>query len=156
MSCLCTIALHCNGKRSRNCIVIFKYLCKYYLFFLQKYDITLRFRLAAFFRCLQLLVYRVSHSKDWKVILLWWGYRFWFLLVFWILRVHEIGPFHQFLFIFDAARQNLSNLQTCFINLTCFFSHISTSKSAISQFAISFSGGKVCWGLTETSSSIIS
>ena len=28
--------------------------------------------------------YRVSHSN------LWWGYRFWFLLVFWILRVHEM------------------------------------------------------------------
>ena len=37
--------------------------------------------------------YRVSHSKDWKVILLWWGYRFWFLLIFWILPVHKIGPF---------------------------------------------------------------
>ena len=37
--------------------------------------------------------YRVSHSKEYKVILLWWGYRFWFLLIFWILRVHEIGAF---------------------------------------------------------------
>ena len=37
--------------------------------------------------------YRVSHSKDWKVILLWWGYRFWFLLLFWILHVPEIGSF---------------------------------------------------------------
>ena len=40
------------------------------------------------------LIYRVSHSKDWKVILLWWGYTFWFLLIFWVLRVHEIGPFN--------------------------------------------------------------
>ena len=37
--------------------------------------------------------YRVSHSKDEKVILLWWGYRFWFLLIFSILQVHEIGTF---------------------------------------------------------------
>ena len=39
------------------------------------------------------LKYRVSHSKEGKVILLWWGYRFWFLLIFWILHVHEIGAF---------------------------------------------------------------
>ena len=34
--------------------------------------------------------YRVSHSK---VILLCWGYRFWFFLIIWTLRVYEIGPF---------------------------------------------------------------
>ena len=38
-------------------------------------------------------IYRVSHSKVNKVILLWWGYRFQFLLIFWILRVHGIGAF---------------------------------------------------------------
>jgi hypothetical protein len=38
-------------------------------------------------------IYRVSHSKEGKVILLWWGYRFWFSLIFWVLRVHEIDPF---------------------------------------------------------------
>ena len=37
-------------------------------------------------------MYRVSHCKVYKVILLCWGYRFWFLLKFWILRIHEIGP----------------------------------------------------------------
>ena len=37
--------------------------------------------------------YRVSHSKEGKVILLWWGYRFLFLLIFWILRVYEIEAF---------------------------------------------------------------
>ena len=37
--------------------------------------------------------YRVSHCKLCKVILLCWGYRFWFLLIFWILCVHEIGTF---------------------------------------------------------------
>ena len=30
---------------------------------------------------------RVSHGKVNKVICLCWGYRFWFLLIFWILRV---------------------------------------------------------------------
>ena len=38
-------------------------------------------------------MYRVSHSKEGKVILLWWGYRFWFLLIFLVLHVHEIGTF---------------------------------------------------------------
>ena len=33
-------------------------------------------------------LYRVSHSKPEKVILLWWGHRFWFLLIFWVLHVH--------------------------------------------------------------------
>ena len=35
--------------------------------------------------------YRVSHSKE--VIMLWWGYRFWFLLIFWILHVHQKDTF---------------------------------------------------------------
>ena len=39
------------------------------------------------------LFYRVSHRKVNKVILPWWGYRFLFLLIFWILHFHEIGPF---------------------------------------------------------------
>ena len=42
---------------------------------------------------LQCQAYRVSHSKEGKVFLLWWGYRFWFLLVFFILHVHELGAF---------------------------------------------------------------
>ena len=33
------------------------------------------------------LKYRVSHSKEGKVTLLWWGDRFWFLLIFWVLCV---------------------------------------------------------------------
>ena len=37
--------------------------------------------------------YRVSHSKDWKVIRLSWGHRFWFLLLFWVLHVHWLSPF---------------------------------------------------------------
>ena len=38
-------------------------------------------------------IYRVSHGKVNKVIWLCWGYIFWFLLILWILCVHEIGPF---------------------------------------------------------------
>ena len=37
--------------------------------------------------------YRVSHGKVNKVILLCWGCKFWILLIFWILHIHEIGPF---------------------------------------------------------------
>ena len=57
--------------------------------------------------------YRVCHSKDWKVIMLWWGYRFWFLLIFWILHVHEIGAFIRVLvdFFFVDTRSRL--LQWC-------------------------------------------
>jgi len=51
--------------------------------------------------------YRVSHSKEEKVILLWWGYGFWFLLIFWVLHVYEMGSFmpdsSAFSF-FDVAR----------------------------------------------------
>ena len=48
-----------------------------------------------------------THSKVGKVILLSWGYRFWFLLILWILRVHEIGAFmpNSSVFIFfDVVR----------------------------------------------------
>ena len=41
------------------------------------------------------MYYRESHSKELKVILIGWGYRFWFFLRFWILGVHKIGPFMQ-------------------------------------------------------------
>ena len=44
--------------------------------------------------------YRVSHSKVNKLIMLWYGYRFWFLLIFWILRVYEIGPFMPYSSVF--------------------------------------------------------
>ena len=50
--------------------------------------------------------YRVSHSIGLKVILLWWGYIFWFLIPFWILQVHEIGAFmpNSSVFIFLMLR----------------------------------------------------
>jgi hypothetical protein len=35
-----------------------------------------------------------------KVIWLCWGYRFWFLLIFWVLCVCEIGPFMPSLSVF--------------------------------------------------------
>ena len=47
-----------------------------------------------------LVYYRVSHSKPSNVILLWWGYRFWFLLIFWVLCVYELGTFILNLSIF--------------------------------------------------------
>ena len=65
------------------------------------------------------LTYRVSHSKPSKVILLWWRYRLWFLLIFWILRVHEKGTFMPnssvFIFlmlraIYGSISQNLLSL----------------------------------------------
>ena len=51
-------------------------------------------------------IYRVSHSKVSKVILLWWGCTFWFLLIFWVLHVHEIGAFmpNSSVFIFLMLR----------------------------------------------------
>ena len=50
--------------------------------------------------------YRVSHSKVSKVILLWWGYIFRFMLIFWILQVHGIGAFmpNSSVFIFLMLR----------------------------------------------------
>jgi hypothetical protein len=50
--------------------------------------------------------YRVSRSKEGKVILLWWGYRFRFLLIFWVLCVHEKGTFmlNSSVFIFLMLR----------------------------------------------------
>ena len=53
-----------------------------------------------------LLYYRVSHSKEGKVILLWWGFRFWFLLTFLVLHVHEKGTFllNSSVFIFLMFR----------------------------------------------------
>ena len=39
--------------------------------------------------------------------MLWWGYRFWFLLIFWILHVHETGPFMPkssfFIYFWDVS-----------------------------------------------------
>ena len=73
------------------------------------------------------LDYRVSHSKPGKVILLWWRYILWFLLIFWILRVHEKGTFMQnspvfnFLMlsaIYGSISQNILFLNKFWIILT--------------------------------------
>ena len=52
------------------------------------------------------LEYRVSHSKEGKVILLCWGHRFWFFPIFWVLHVHEIDSFmtNSSVFIFLMLR----------------------------------------------------
>ena len=42
---------------------------------------------------LSFVYYRVSHGKVNKVIWLCLLYRFWFLLIFWVLRVHQKGTF---------------------------------------------------------------
>ena len=49
---------------------------------------------------------RVSHSKEGKVILLWWGHRLWFFPIFWVLHVHEIDSFmpNSSVFIFLMLR----------------------------------------------------
>ena len=71
--------------------------------------------------------YRVSPSKPDKVILLWWGYRLWFLLIFRILRVHEKGTFmpNSSVFVFMMLRaiygsisQNILFLNKFWIILT--------------------------------------
>ena len=48
----------------------------------------------------------MSHGKVNKVIWLFWGYRFWFLLIFWVLCVHEKGTFmlNSSVFIFLVLR----------------------------------------------------
>ena len=56
---------------------------------------------------LPLLAYQcLSHGKVNNVIWLYWGYRFWFLLIFFILHVHEIWPFmpNSSVFIFLMLR----------------------------------------------------
>ena len=58
-------------------------------------------------------MYRVSHSKVNKVILLWWRHTFSFLLIFWILRVHEIGAFIPSFYLFNDARHPWFKMQTC-------------------------------------------
>ena len=51
-------------------------------------------------------IYRVSHCKVNKVIWLCWGYKFWFLLIFFILHVDETWTFmpNSSLFIFMMLR----------------------------------------------------
>ena len=68
-----------------------------------------------FFTCI-LPDYRVSHSKVWKVILLWWGYTFRFFLSIrgpmcsW--ETH-IFAYHTSFYWNNVLRHLWSNLQTC-------------------------------------------
>ena len=73
------------------------------------------------------LTYRVPHGKVNKVIWLCWGYSFWFLMIFWVLCVHEKGTFmlNSSVFIFLMLRalygsitQNLLFLNKFWIILT--------------------------------------
>ena len=84
--------------------------------------------------------YRVSHGKVNKVIWLCSGYRFWFLLLLWIICVHEIGPFMlsllvfiqlMFCFICGLIRKHLLFLSEFWIilNFRGYFKiHIKSSK----------------------------
>ena len=83
--CFCTVA-NFRNLYHRTTTPFTDYLCnkkRSWLFFIKK---TSKLSTAD-------LIYRVSHCKVNKVILLWWGDRFWFLLIFWVLHLHEIGPF---------------------------------------------------------------
>ena len=62
-------------------------------------------------------MYRVSHGKVKKVIWLCWGYRYWFLLIFWVQCVHcswdrldHLCVVYQFLFnwrFFQAIKSSI-------------------------------------------------
>ena len=83
--------------------------------------------------------YRVSHSKPCKVISLRWRYRLWFLLIFWILHVHEKGTFmaNSTIFIFLMLRAIYGSIsrQLLFLNkfwtiltFKCLFQVIKSNK----------------------------
>ena len=74
--------------------------------------------------------YRVSHSKAGKVILLWWGHRFWFFPIFWVLHVHEIDSFlpnsSVFIFLMLRALYGLISENLLFLNEFWLFLTISS------------------------------
>ena len=72
------------------------------------------------------MYYRVSHGKVNKVIWLCWGYTFWFLLIFWVLWVHEKGTFmpNSSVFIFLVLSTVYGSISQYFyssINLELFW-----------------------------------
>ena len=104
--------LHCSNSWCKNSSKLDNRMCLLWSEFclLAKVELTLKFRswrkkIIHTFRwkieMQYLWWYRVSHLKVHRVILLCWRYKFWFLLMFWILYVHEIGPFmlHTSIFI---------------------------------------------------------
>ena len=82
-------------------------------------------------------MYRVSHSKEGKVILLWWGFRFWFLLTFLVLYVHEKGTFllNSSVFIFLMFRALYRMICK---NAKSFFGKNSLNVSNVKLFSIFF------------------
>ena len=78
----------------------------------------------------------MSHSKPSKIILLWWRYRLWFLLIFWILRVYEKGTFmlNSSVFIFLMLRA----LYRICKNAKSFFGKNSLNVSNVKLLSISF------------------
>ena len=81
--------------------------------------------------------YRVSHGKEGRVILLWWGYRFWFLLIFWILCVHELGTFILNLSVFIFLML-FAHYRTICKNAKSFLGKISINVSNVKLFSNSF------------------
>ena len=82
--------------------------------------------------------YRVSHSKEEKVILLWWGHRVWFLLISWVLHVHEIDSFMPNLSIFIFLMLSALYRMIC-KNSNSFFSKNSLNVPNVNLFSIFFS-----------------
>ena len=83
---ICTQGDPCNLYRERVCsdTLVFSFLHNFSIYYL---------RLPEMFGQPGNFNYRVSHGKVKKVIWIWWGYSFWFLLIFWALCVHEKGTF---------------------------------------------------------------
>ena len=79
----------------------------------------------------------VSHSKEGKVILLWWGHRFWFLLISWVLHVHEIDSFMPNLSIFIFLMLSALYRMIC-KNSNSFFSKNSLNVPNVNLFSIFF------------------
>ena len=78
--------------------------------------------------------YRVSHGKVNKVIWLCWEYTFWFLLIFWILRVHEKGTFMLNLSVFIFLMSRTLYRMIC-KNAKSFFGKNSLNVSNVKLFS---------------------
>ena len=94
--------LYWNNCNFQVCIGIVCFLClpnPFHIFWSLTIflDFLVRFRICFYALAIPLWFfdcsYRVSHGKVNKVIWLFWGYSFWFLLIFWVLQVHEKGTF---------------------------------------------------------------
>ena len=90
-----------------------------------------------FFKNFLAMLYRVFHSKDSKDLLL-WVYRYWFLLVFWILRVHERGTFMPNWSVFIFLMLHALYRMIC-KNTKSFFGKNCLNVSNVKLFSIFFS-----------------